>query len=168
MSTSAAAAAHAALAGHLSEVLRQLEPETLGLYWAVHSEFNAVQALAADAVAASCAWALPFALRTPREMHFRAWDRQPSEVIDECGLRSASGAMVTPDVVLVPCLGYTPSSYRLGYGGGYYDRWLAAHPQATAIGVAWSLGELDDATFAAQPHDRPMMLVVTERGVVSA
>ncbi len=168
VSTPAAAAAQAALADHLRAVLRQLEPETLGLYWAVHSEFNAVQSLSDDAVAASCAWALPFALRAPREMHFRAWDREPSELVDECGIRSAAGPMVTPDVVLVPCLGYTASGYRLGYGGGYYDRWLAAHPQATAIGVAWQIGEIDDAAFAPESHDRPMMLVVTEAGVVSA
>jgi 5,10-methenyltetrahydrofolate synthetase len=164
----AASAAHAALASHLRTVLRQLEPETLGLYWAVHSEFNAVQALSDDAVAASWAWALPFAMRMPREMHYRAWDRQAADVTDECGIRSAEGATVVPDVVLVPCLGYTSAGYRLGYGGGYYDRWLAAHPQSTAVGVAWSVGALDDAVLAPEPHDRPMMLVVTERGVVSA
>ena len=70
-----------------------------------------------------------------------------------------------PDVVLVPCVGFTGAGYRLGYGGGYFDRWLAAHPHVVAVGVAWSVAELDPATFAAQPHDLPLAFVVTERGV---
>jgi 5-formyltetrahydrofolate cyclo-ligase len=65
----------------------------------------------------------------------------------------------------VPCLGYTGAGFRLGYGGGYYDRWLAEHPHVTALGVAWSCGEIDEAQLQPQPHDQPLMLVVTERGV---
>ena len=72
-----------------------------------------------------------------------------------------------PDVVLAPCVGYTASGYRLGYGGGYFDRWLAAHPHVTAVGVAWALGEIAEAQLAPAPHDMPLMLVVTERGVVA-
>jgi len=73
---------------------------------------------------------------------------------------------VVPDVVLVPCLGYTASGFRLGYGGGYFDRWLAAHPQVTAVGVAWSACEIDEAELKPQPHDQRLMLVVTEQGVI--
>jgi 5,10-methenyltetrahydrofolate synthetase len=70
-----------------------------------------------------------------------------------------------PDVVVVPCVGFTEACHRLGYGGGYYDRWLAEHRQVTAVGVAWSFAEVDLVTFAAQPHDIPLTLIVTERGV---
>ena len=52
----------------------------------------------------------------------------------------------------------------LGYGGGYYDRWLAAHPQVTAVGVAWSLARVELASFAPQAHDVPLATIVTERG----
>ncbi len=99
-------------------------------------------------------------------MHFRAWDRTAPVVKDECGIPSASGPMVTPDVVLVPCLGYTRAGLRIGYGGGYYDRWLAAHPQVTAVGVAWSVTELHEDECARADHDQPLVLVVTERGIV--
>ena len=83
-----------------------------------------------------------------------------------CGIGASDGAEVVPDVLLVPCVGFTEAGYRLGYGGGYYDRWLAAHPGATAIGVAWSFSRIDPASFAAEPHDVPLTLVVTEHGAV--
>mgnify|MGYP003693774087 CR=1 FL=1 len=69
-------------------------------------------------------------------MHYRLWDGQAPRSVDECGIPSSDGAPVAPDVVLVPCVGFTASGFRLGYGGGYFDRWLAAHPQVCAVGVA--------------------------------
>jgi len=66
----------------------------------------------------------------------------------------------------VPCVGFTQSGYRLGYGGGYFDRWLTANPHVTAVGVAWSVARVSEPDFAAQPHDQPLALVVTELGVV--
>ena len=50
----------------------------------------------------------------------------------------AAGAVVVPDVLLVPCVGFAAGNYRLGYGGGYFDRYLARHPHVTTMGVAWS------------------------------
>ncbi|MGH8798134.1 MAG: 5-formyltetrahydrofolate cyclo-ligase, partial [Caldimonas sp.] len=73
---------------------------------------------------------------------------------------------VMPDVVLVPCVGYTESGWRLGYGGGYFDRWLAAHGQVCAVGVAWSVARLDEDELVPQPHDMRLALIVTERGPV--
>ncbi len=99
-------------------------------------------------------------------MHYRLWNREPPTLLDECRIPACEGAPVVPDVVLVPCVGFTREGYRLGYGGGYFDRWLAAHPHVTAVGVAWSVAEIDTSSFAAEAHDRPLTLVVTERGVV--
>jgi 5-formyltetrahydrofolate cyclo-ligase len=160
------ATAQADLGRHLREVLVQLEPQCLGLYWPVRSEFNAVHALVADAKGDKTPWALPYAQRTPREMHYRRWDRSAPALLDECRIPACEGERVVPDVVLVPCVGYTREGYRLGYGGGYFDHWLAANPQATAVGVAWSIAEIDAAAFAAEPHDLALALIVTERGVV--
>ena len=94
-------AAEAALAGHLTQVITQLEPETLGLYASIRSEFNAVVALGADPACDPLPWALPFCRREPREMDYRLWDRSAKMVPDECGIASAAGAVVVPDVLLV-------------------------------------------------------------------
>jgi 5,10-methenyltetrahydrofolate synthetase len=158
-------AASALLSDHLRAALVPLEPACLGLYWPLRSEFNAASELAADAAFDKVMRALPYARRSPRSMEFRRWDGAVPTVADECGIASSDGAAVVPDVVVVPCVGFTAAGHRLGYGGGYYDRWLAAHPHAVAIGLAWSFAEIDLATFAARPHDVPLALIVTERGV---
>lgn len=164
----ALADAEASLARHVCEVILQLEPQCLGLYWPMQSEFNAPAAVEAHLFLTSLPLALPFARKAPIEMHYRRWNRRPPTLRDECGILSGEGALVVPDVVLVPCLGFTPAGYRLGYGGGYFDRWLALHPQVTAVGVAWSHAALSDAALAPKPHDQALALVVTEQGVVSA
>lgn len=161
------AAAEAALARHLTQVITQLEPQCLGLYASIRSEFNAVVALAADPFCDQLPWALPFCRREPREMDYRLWDRRATMVPDECGIASAAGPAVVPDVVLVPCVGFAAGGYRLGYGGGYFDRYLAKHPHLTTVGVAWSFTELGTEQFGAQPHDIPLTLIVTERGVAA-
>jgi len=164
-----ASAAHVDATAALSEALRaviaELEPGCVGLYCAFRSEFNAAAALAADPRCADLSLALPYARRTPKAMEFRRWDGAPPAQADECGIGSCDGTVVVPDVVVVPCVGFTAAGHRLGYGGGYYDRWLAANRQVTAVGVAWSFSEIDLATFAARPHDIPLTLIVTEHGV---
>ncbi len=160
-------AAQQALTGHLARLLRELEPESLGLYWPVRGEFNPCAALQA-AGCASLTLALPFARREPRAMHYRRWDGKGPDGVDECGLAApAAGAAIVPDLVLVPCVGFTRSGFRLGYGGGYFDRWLALHPHVTAVGIAWSESEIATEDWRSQPHDQPLALIVTEAGVVS-
>ena len=164
VASGAAAAAGADLAAALAAVIADLEPGCVGLYCPLRSEFNAAAALAADPRCADLSFALPYARRTPKAMEFRRWDGAPPALADECGIGSCDGALVVPDVVVVPCVGFTAAGHRLGFGGGYYDRWLAANRQVTAVGVAWSFAEIDLATFAARPHDIPLTLIVTERG----
>jgi 5,10-methenyltetrahydrofolate synthetase len=72
---------------------------------------------------------------------------------------------VTPEVLLIPMVGYDSAGYRLGYGGGYYDRTLAAlTPRPLCIGIAYDASQLE--TIHPQPHDIPMNAVVTERRVL--
>jgi 5,10-methenyltetrahydrofolate synthetase len=165
MTSASSTGAAAAVARHLAAVLMDLEPELLGLYWPHRSEFNAPGIVLADAMLSKLSKALPFAQRSPVQMHYRAWDGAAPTAVDDCGIPASTGAPVLPDVVLVPCVGFSADGYRLGYGGGYFDRWLAAHPDVTAIGVAWSGSEIDAGALDAQPHDLPLTLIVTERGV---
>lgn len=68
-------------------------------------------------------------------------------------------APVTPQVVFVPLLAFTKDGGRLGQGGGFYDRWLAAHPGVQAIGLAWDMQLAE--YLPAQPHDISLNAIVT-------
>lgn len=158
-------AAHQALGQRLRTVIDALEPQVLGLYWPVRSEFNPRTAWGDDMSELAPGLALPWAHREPRAMDYRRWDgRGDPPATDACGIPSSDGAGVVPDVVLVPCVGFTRAGYRLGYGGGYFDRWLAAHPGVTAVGVAFAGSEV---ALPPQDHDRPLMIVVTQDEVLT-
>jgi 5-formyltetrahydrofolate cyclo-ligase len=161
-----AALAGEALAQHLLTVVNTLEPRCLGIYWPVRSEFNASQAFAQQDTRNTMQLALPFVHKSPPRMEYRAWDGTPPLRHDEVGIPCSSGELVLPDVVLVPCLGFTDDAYRLGYGGGYFDRWLAANPHVVAVGVAWEVGRIGRTLLAPQAHDVPLSLVVTEAGAM--
>ncbi len=161
------ATSEAALLASLESVLQQLETQCLGLYWPIRGEFNASLLGHPTHRPAQASLALPFAQRAPLQMHYRVWDGAPPTVRDECGIPSVDTHPIVPDVVLVPCVGFTRTGHRLGFGAGYFDRWMAAHPHVTAVGVAWSFCEITDEDLVPQPHDQSLMVVVTEQGVVS-
>lgn len=70
-----------------------------------------------------------------------------------------------PAVTLVPGLAYTRTGQRLGMGGGYYDRFLAAHPDTFSIGLCYGWQLLD--SLPTEPHDQRVGMLITEAGVVS-
>jgi 5,10-methenyltetrahydrofolate synthetase len=71
--------------------------------------------------------------------------------------------IVTPAAVLAPLVGFDRNLYRLGYGGGYFDRTLAAlSPRPRAIGVGYARQEVE--TIHPQSFDIPMDVIVTELG----
>ncbi len=74
----------------------------------------------------------------------------------------ADAPRVTPDIVLVPLLAFDLTGHRLGYGGGYYDRTLAAL-SARAIGIAYAGQEVE--TLPHEPHDQALEAVLTENGL---
>jgi 5-formyltetrahydrofolate cyclo-ligase len=160
------ASAHRALSQHLRELLHHAQPESLGVYWYLPGEFNAVAAILADPALDKLQLALPYAERDPNHMHYRAWNRHPPTEHDACQIPTSLGKPVTPKMVLIPCLGYTPEHFRLGYGGGYFDRWLAANPSTIAIGIAWSCTQLKPNSFEPQRHDQAMDEVLTECGCI--
>lgn len=108
--------------------------------------------------------ALPRFAHRGASMEFSAfadpWDESCCEV-GPFGLTQPldNAETVIPDVLFVPLLGFTDSGARLGQGGGHYDRWLAAHPGRTAIGLAWDAQLVDDIPIEA--HDIAVAAVVT-------
>lgn len=168
ITTPQAQQAQTALHQRIMSILSELEPDCLGLYWPMQGEFNPMAVAAAAPRAFSCRLALPFAQKNPAHMHFRLWNGQPPTTRDEHGIPCPDGSPVVPDVVLVPCVGFTEEGWRLGYGGGYFDRFMAAHPEVTALGVAWEATRLTRADLQPQPHDIPLMAVLTESNSWSA
>ena len=79
----------------------------------------------------------------------------------------AKGDWIVPEVLIVPLLAFDRRGYRLGYGGGYYDRTLEvlrARGPVTAIGFAFAAQEVDEVPIEAT--DQPLDLIVTERGII--
>lgn len=72
---------------------------------------------------------------------------------------AAEAEPLVPDVLFVPLVGFTPGLDRLGQGGGHYDRWLAEHPPALAVGLAWDAQACE--ALPTEPHDKPLDAVVT-------
>tara|TARA_B100001179_G_C18510208_1_gene368191 strand:- start:217 stop:762 length:546 start_codon:yes stop_codon:yes gene_type:complete len=70
---------------------------------------------------------------------------------------------IVPTVIFVPLLAFDEEGGRLGQGGGYYDRWIAAHPDALRIGLAWDAQKIDRVPTEA--HDMPLHMVVTPQRV---
>jgi len=138
-------------------------PGVLGVYWPFRAEFDA-RPLIDWAVAAGRAIALPVVVDKKGPLEYRAW-RPGEPLVDGVWNIPVPRArtVVTPSIVLAPLVGFDPACYRLGYGGGYFDRTLAALvPRPLAIGIGFAIQRLE--TIHPQPFDIPMDLILTETG----
>jgi 5,10-methenyltetrahydrofolate synthetase len=145
----------------LEALFDTLPAKRIGFYWPFRREFDPVP-LMRKLIAAGRDAALPVVIKKNAPLEFRTW--HPGTKMD-LGVYDipypAAGAAVAPDALLVAMVGFDRQGYRLGYGGGYYDRSLAAlAPRPLAIGICFALGEL--ASIQPLPHDIPMDHVVTE------
>jgi 5-formyltetrahydrofolate cyclo-ligase len=132
----------------------------LGVYWPLRGEpdlAHAYAALAADGVRL----ALPVVLERDAALGFAQWTPGEALVRDAMGVAvpAALRMIGRPDALLIPCLGFNAQRFRLGYGGGFYDRTLEAHPRPLTVGVAYRCLRAD---FASAPHDVALDLVITE------
>ena len=109
--------------------------------------------------------ALPVVVAKGQPLEFREWWPGAPMKPGALGIPMPEGTPVLlPDAVLVPAVGFSAQGWRLGYGGGYFDRTLASlSPQPLKIGLAHELARIP--TIHAQPHDIPMDFVVTEAGL---
>jgi 5,10-methenyltetrahydrofolate synthetase len=107
--------------------------------------------------------ALPLVTSTDAPLTFVTWTPGQPMTRDQFGVAIPSGQLrkVTPDLLLIPCLGVNVQRVRLGYGGGLYDRTLAAMPSVATLGIAFDCARVE---FDAEPHDIPLQAVITESG----
>ena len=149
-------------------LLAQFSPEpnaVVALYWPFKGEFDPRHVVRQwrERGARSV---LPVVLAKAQPLQFREW--WPG-VATRPGVFDLpvpqDTAVLVPDLILMPPIGFDAQCYRLGYGGGYYDRTLAdlRGRKVQRIGVGFELGRID--TIHPQNYDIPMDLVVTEAGV---
>jgi 5-formyltetrahydrofolate cyclo-ligase len=134
---------------------------TLGVYWPVRGEID-VLGIAAAHLARGGRVALPVVVQPFAPVEFWSW--QPGAPMSR-GVWNipipAQREVLAPEALIVPLVGFDARGYRLGYGGGYYDRTIAtAAPRPWCVGLGFEGGRLE--SIFPQPHDIPMDLIVTD------
>ncbi|GHF05962.1 5-formyltetrahydrofolate cyclo-ligase [Aliiroseovarius zhejiangensis] len=161
----------AALAGHLQQVLKDRFAGARGMvlsaYWPIKGEPD-LRPLMATLHDAGVTVALPVVETRAAPLTFRHWTPETRMVRGDWNIPvpPPTAPVVTPDIALAPLVGWTADGYRLGYGGGYFDRTLATlDPKPFVIGIGIKAAQL--ATIYPQPHDIPLDLILTEIGLHS-
>lgn len=149
---------------HVADCLDDIEPGILALYWPIKGELNC-RVLAQSLILSGWKLALPVINSETRQLDFAYW--QP-----DMPMRAGNWnipvpvrqALLQPRYFLIPLVGFDSQNYRLGYGGGYYDRTLAAMEESVVtIGVGMEMGRFE--TIFPHRFDIPMQRLVTEAGI---
>jgi 5-formyltetrahydrofolate cyclo-ligase len=150
------------LFAQLRAALDPVRTPVVGIYWPFRGEID-VRPIAREHIERGGIAALPVVVKKNAPVEFWQWDPEVPIGKGLFNLPAPAGRKrVTPDVLIVPLLGFDCAGYRLGYGSGYYDRTLAAaKPRPHTIGIAFANVQLD--TIYPQPHDIPMSRIVTDR-----
>lgn len=156
-----------AMSARITASLREIvveRPGVLGIYWPFRAEFDP-RPLVDSLGAARRQFALPVVIDRRGPLEYRAWAPGEALVAGVWDIPIPERReIVLPTMVLAPVVGFDRAGYRLGYGGGYFDRTLGAmNPRPLAIGVGFAAQAID--TIYPQPFDIPMDLIVTEAGV---
>ncbi len=132
----------------------------VSVYWPFRGELD-LRGWMTSVHARGARVALPVVVGKGMPLVFREWHPRARLAPGVWGIPiPADGAQVTPTVVIAPLVGFDPGGYRLGYGGGFFDRTLAAQsPRLLAIGVGHPVAAVP--TIYPQPHDIPMDWIVT-------
>lgn len=150
---------------HLQSGFPGLARGVVAFCWPIKNEYDARHLMRRLREQGASA-ALPVVLAPQAPLIFREWHPGVEMALGKLDIPyPKAGDELTPDVILLPMNGFDRAGYRLGYGGGFFDRTLdrlrARKPKV--IGICFELGAID--TIRPQPWDIPMDYVVTERGV---
>lgn len=157
--------AQARIGAALVEAVGQYADKPLAGYLPIRSEADPRPAMAAHAQRSQVG--VPVVLGPGQALEFRCWEEGAFLEEGAFGVMVPSDAKVMrPEVVIVPMVAFDARGYRLGYGGGFYDRTLQtlrAGPGVIAIGLAFSAQEVSGLTVEAT--DQRLDAVVTEAGL---
>jgi 5-formyltetrahydrofolate cyclo-ligase len=139
---------------------RRTRPPLLAVYWPLSGEPDLAETYALLA-REGAQLALPVVVRRHAALEFAAWTPGEAMALDPMGIAVPAElrTVARPPALLVPCLGFNEQGYRLGYGGGFYDRTLADGVRPATLGIAYAC---QATAFAVDSHDVPLDLVVTE------
>lgn len=162
-------AAGEALVAYLRDLLAarfgEMRGRVVSAYWPIKGEPDLRPSMA-DLHAAGATIALPLVEVKHAPLVFRRWTPETRMVRGDWNIPvpPCKAARVTPEITLAPLMGWDPAGYRLGYGGGYFDRTLAAlSPRPVTLGVGFQSAQID--TIHPQPHDIALDVIVTEAGL---
>jgi len=154
------------IAERLWEAIGDPEGLVVSLYWPFRGEPD-LRPFLEKAPALGARTALPVVVAKRAPLVFRLWAKgEPLERGVWNIPVPAEGAEVLPDIVIAPVVGFDPAGYRLGYGGGFFDRTLAAAPRRPRV-IAVGYGMAAIPTIHPQAHDIPMDLIVTESRIIT-
>lgn len=158
-----------AIANHLRELLDRrfagARGRVFSAYWPIKGEPD-LRPLMAELHDAGVTVALPIVETRFAPLVFRRWTPETKMVRGDWNIPvpPPDAPEVRPDITLAPLMGWDGEGYRLGYGGGYFDRTLASlDPRPFTIGIGLQSSRL--ATIYPQPHDIPLDTILTEAGV---
>lgn len=158
-----------ALAGHIRDLLHERFDDAKGMvfsgYWPIKGEAD-LRPLMTDLHASGVRIVLPIVETRFAPLVFRRWTPETQMVRGDWNILvpPPEAEALRPDIVLPPVLGWDDAGFRLGYGGGYFDRTLAElSPCPFTIGVGLQAARLD--TVYPQTHDIPLDVIITEQGL---
>jgi 5,10-methenyltetrahydrofolate synthetase len=154
---------------------------SIAFYWPIQDELDIRPVLinwASSAIERRVA--LPYA-RPDKHLDFYEWREGDHLIPSQHGVpepdpNNQDRPILNPDCILIPCVGWSSSIengktdyWRLGYGGGYFDRTLSTlrkkNPKLICVGIGFDWQELNDAQWSAQTHDEPLDMLITESGL---
>ncbi len=157
-----------ALISHLRRLLQDrfggAHGGVFSAYWPIKGEPD-LRPLMAELHGAGVTIALPLVETKAAPLAFRHWTPETRMVRGDWNIPvpPPGAPELTPDITLAPLVGWTSDGYRLGYGGGYFDRTLAAlRPRPFTIGIGFDTAQLK--TIYSQPHDIALDVILTETG----
>ena len=157
------AALSAAVRGRLDAAFPALAERVVGFCWPVQNEPD-LRPFVAELIARGGRVVLPVVVRAGAPLAFREWWPDQPLVPDRYDIPTPTdGDFLVPQTLLLPVNAVDAAGYRLGYGGGFFDRTLAAlAPRPMTIGVGFDFQRVP--SIFPQAHDQPLDAMVTESG----